>query len=50
MPKALEAKLRREAAEKFSNIKDREKRKEKMDAYVYGTLRSTGWRPKREKH
>jgi hypothetical protein len=43
MPAELEAKLRREARKKFPG--DREK----QDAYVYGTLRKTGWKPDREK-
>ena len=40
MPKALERKLKREAKKK--GIKDE-------DAYVYGTMRKTGWKPSREK-
>lgn len=40
MPVALERKLKREANKK--GIKDK-------DAYVYGTLRKTGWKPSREK-
>lgn len=39
MPKALENKLQREAAKKFPGDKKRQ------DAYVYGTLRRTGWKP-----
>jgi hypothetical protein len=42
MPKALERKLYREAAAK--GLKGKEKTK-----YVYGTLRSTGWKPKKER-
>ena len=42
MPKALEDKLKKEA-EKKGLSGDRE------DAYVYGTLRKTGWKPEREK-
>lgn len=42
MPKALETKLKKEAAKQ--GIKG-----EKKDAYVYGTLRKTGWKPAREK-
>jgi hypothetical protein len=42
MPKALEEKLKREAKKKgFKG--------EKADAYVYGTLRKTGWKPQRER-
>lgn len=40
MPKALENKLQREAAQKFPGDKERQ------DAYVYGTMRKTGWKPK----
>lgn len=42
MPKALERKLRR-LARKMGLRGDR------RDAYVYGALRNTGWRPKRER-
>jgi hypothetical protein len=41
MPAALERKLKKQAADDPS-IKDK-------DAYVYGTLRKTGWKPSREK-
>ena len=37
MPKELETKLKREAA---ANPKIKDK-----DAYVYGTMRKTGWKP-----
>lgn len=43
MPKALEAKLKREAKEKFPGDKERQ------DAYVYGTLRANKMRKKRKK-
>ena len=43
MPKALEQKLKREAKKKFP------KDKERQDAYVYGTLRKTGWTPTKRK-
>lgn len=43
MPKKMEAELKREAKKKFPNDK------EKQDKYVYGTMRKTGWHPKREK-
>jgi len=39
MPKKLEIKLEREAAKKGLTGK-------KAGAYVYGTLRKTGWKPK----
>jgi len=42
MPKALERKLRKEVANKPWS-------KEKKDAYVYGTLRKTGWKPSHQK-
>jgi hypothetical protein len=42
MPKAMEEKLKREAKKK--GLKG-----EKADAYVYGTLRKTGWKPQRER-
>lgn len=42
MPKALEDKLTKEAAKKHL-IGDRK------NAFVYGTMRKTGWVPKREK-
>ena len=43
MPKVLERKLRAEARKKWP------KDKERQDAYVYGALRKTGWKPSREK-
>jgi len=42
MPKKLEEALKKEAAKK--GLKG-----DRADAYVYGTLRKTGWKPKREK-
>lgn len=42
MPVKLERKLKREASAK--GLSD-----EHADAYVYGTLRKTGWKPKRER-
>jgi hypothetical protein len=42
MPKKLEAALMRQAR-KHGLTGERE------NAYVYGTMRKTGWRPKREK-
>lgn len=42
MPKKMEEKLKREAKKK--GLKG-----ERRDAYVYGTLRKIGWKPKREK-
>ena len=41
MPKALEEKLKKEAAQ-HGLTGDR------ADAYVYGTMRKTGWKPARE--
>lgn len=43
MPEELERKLRREAEEKFPGDQKRQ------DAYVYGALRKTGWKPERER-
>ncbi len=42
MPKKLEEKLKREARKK--GLKGKRAR-----AYVYGTMRGTGWKPSREK-
>jgi hypothetical protein len=42
MPKALEHKLEKEAAKKHLKGKHR-------DAYIYGTMRKTGWKPKKER-
>lgn len=41
MPKKLEEKLKREARKK--GLKG-----ERADAYVYGSMRKTGWKPKQE--
>lgn len=41
MPKALELKLKAEAKKKGMS-------KKKAGAYVYGTLRKTGWTPKKK--
>lgn len=43
MPKAMERKLKREVAKKNWS-------KERKDAYVYGTMRKTGWKPSTQKH
>ena len=42
MPKVMERKLKAQA-------KKRGLKGERADAYVYGTMRKTGWKPKREK-
>lgn len=42
MPKKMEKKLKAEAKKKGLKGK-------RADKYVYGTLRSIGWRPMREK-
>lgn len=42
VPKKLEEKLKREAKRKGLS-------KKRAGAFVYGTLRKTGWKPKREK-
>lgn len=41
MPVEMERKLKKKARQK--GLKG-----ERADAYVYGTLRKTGWKPKRE--
>ncbi len=41
MPKELEAKLGRQAIRQGLSGNRR-------DAYIYGTMRKTGWRPRRE--
>ena len=43
MPKILERKLKIKAKRKFP------KNKKKQNAYIYGTMRDTGWKPSREK-
>lgn len=51
MPKELEMRLKAQAAKLASKGKLRTKGrtlKEAQDAYVYGTMRKTGWKPKRE--
>lgn len=42
MPKELEEKLKKEAAKKGLSGKHKA-------AYIYGTMRKTGWKPSREK-
>jgi len=42
MPKKLEQALKREAAKKGMS-------KERADRFVYGTMRKTGWKPKKRK-
>lgn len=42
MPKKLEAELKKEAKKKGLTG-------DRMAAYIYGTLRKTGWKPGREK-
>lgn len=44
MPKEMERKLKVAAREKFHSITSPQAR-----AYIYGTMRSTGWTPSREK-
>jgi hypothetical protein len=43
MPEKLERELKAKARKKFPGNKKRQ------DAYVYGTLRKTGWEPKKRK-
>lgn len=42
MPKAMEKKLKKQAKKK--GLKG-----ERRDAYIYGTMRKTGWKPKKER-
>jgi len=42
MPKALERKLKKQVAKKSWS-------KKRKDAYIYGTLRKTGWVPSTQK-
>jgi hypothetical protein len=42
VPKKLEADLKKQAKKK--GLKG-----DRADAYVYGTMRKTGWKPKRER-
>lgn len=42
MPKKLERKLKRQAAKKGLS-------KKRQNAYVYGSLRKTGWKPSTQK-
>lgn len=42
MPEEMERRLRAEASHKGWS-------EERKDAYVYGTMRKTGWKPDREK-
>lgn len=42
MPKMMEKKLKMEAKKKGMS-------KKRMGAYVYGTMRKTGWTPKKKK-
>jgi hypothetical protein len=44
MPKKLEAALKKTALKKFGSSSS-----DKANAYVFGTLRKTGWKPAREK-
>lgn len=43
MPVKMEKELKAQAKKKFP------KNKERQDAYVYGTLRKTGWKPKKQR-
>lgn len=49
MPKAMEKALRKKAHEMFDRIKNPQVREDRMDRFIYGTMRKTGWVPKREK-
>jgi hypothetical protein len=43
MPTKVEAKLRKEAEEKYPGDKPRQ------DRYIFGTMRHLGWKPEQEK-
>lgn len=52
MPTQLEAKLKAEAAAKFpipgdASDEERQRIEARRNVYVFGTLRKTGWRPRR---
>lgn len=52
MPTKLEADLKQQAAERIpipadSSAEERKRLEQRRDAYVFGTLRKTGWRPGR---
>lgn len=42
MPKKLEAELKRETLKKFGSTTS-----ERAGNYIYGTMRETGWKPKK---
>jgi predicted dinucleotide-binding enzyme len=44
MPKKFEKELKKRARKMFASSDS-----ERANAYVYGTLRKSGWKPKREK-
>ena len=44
MPKAMEKALKKEAKKKFGSSDS-----PRANAYVYGAMRKTGWKPEREK-
>ena len=44
MPRAMERKLKSKARKKFGSTKSKRARK-----YIYGPMRKTGWKPKRER-
>ena len=44
MPKKLEMQLKKKAKKLFGSTKSK-----RANAYIYGTLRKIGWKPKREK-
>lgn len=43
MPKAMERSLKRSARKNFGSTKSKKAR-----AYIYGTMRKRGWKPRRE--
>jgi len=44
MPLELERKLKKQALKRFGSTKSK-----KASAYIFGTMRKTGWKPSREK-
>jgi len=44
MPKAMERALKRKARKKFGSSTSKRAR-----AYIYGTMRKTGWKPKKRR-
>ena len=45
MPKALEKKLKKQAKKKFHSTTSK-----RAEAYIFGTMRKTGWTPSHQRH